>query len=560
MARKMLKLFGDAYLTAPHKNYHGFPSFERTPEERALQVLTTGVFENTFYAQTPKLVKEALEAFGQMATRDAKLFAQMIVYARNEGLLRTVPITALAILSYTDSELFARAFPLVIRTPNDLKDFVMLIRRGDVRAGLGRSVKRAVNAWLNDLSPYHAIKYGSRGSDATLRDVLRLTHPQPKDARNEVLFSYLVNGLSDKNSDGVREWLPQVWAFEQLKRTTVKDEQLRWIAEGRLPYEAVVGALSPDAMLWSELMKQMPLMALLRHVNTLARTQVLSKWNGDAYVAERLSDRVAIERSKVLPFRFYTALQNLDDGVSRRVREAIEVALEHSFANTPTLPGVTCIAPDVSGSMRSPLSGKGKTRYVDIAAIFAAACLKHSHDSVVLPFEHRVVNVRLSSRDSLMTTAEKLARIGGGGTAVASPITYLLEKKIRVDTFIGITDNEDWCYGWDGKTLGQFWTAPSQRGETHGFLNAWRQYKAKVNPHARAFLLTIAPYRHAVAPPKEAGVYFVYGWSDAVLPFIAQTVSGEGTQLDAVRRVELDRPQPIAAADSLDVKDVTVAP
>jgi 60 kDa SS-A/Ro ribonucleoprotein len=540
MARKLVKIVRDAYRGTCERNYEGFPTFTRSIEEQALQILTTGVFENTFYVDANTLSQEALAVIGRMAAKDPELLAKMIVFARNEGLLRTLPITALAVLSYTDSTLFARAFPIVIRTPNDLKDFVILVRRGGMRAGLGRAVKRAVNTWLNGLTEYHAIKYGSRSGDVSLRDVLRITHPKPKDGRTDALFHYLVHGLTPENDARVREELPQVGAMERLKGATDPAERRRLIAEGRLPYETVIGATTPDTALWAELMRQMPYMALLRHLNTLARAGVLADPEAVEYVVERLTNREAVASSMVLPFRFYIAHQSLDAEAPRAIREALEEALELSFANMPHLPGVTCIAPDVSGSMSGGfVSGKGQARFIDIAAIFAAACLKQSNEAIVLPFEDRVIDVRLSARDTLMTTADRLAKIGGGGTAVGAPISHLLAKRIRVDTFVGITDNEDWCYGWDGTTLAQFQRAPVERGDEYGFLNAWRKYKAKVNPNAKAFLVTLAPYRDSVAPQNEPDVWFIYGWSDAVLPFIARTLQGAGTQMDAVRAISL---------------------
>jgi 60 kDa SS-A/Ro ribonucleoprotein len=543
MARKTTKLTRNAYLNVRERNYEGFPTFYRSLEEQTLQVLTTGVFENTFYADATTLAQEALDVFGQMSAKDAELFAKMMVYARNDGLLRTVPITALTVLSQVDSGLFAKAFPLVIRTPNDLKDFVTLTRKGGVRKGLGRAVKRAVNDWMNGLTEYHAVKYGSQSGDVSLRDVLRITHPTPKNVRNDALFHYLVNGLTEENTERVRELLPQVWAFEQLKRADSRKEQQRLIAEGRLPYEVVVGAVAPDAAMWTELMKQMPYLALLRHLNTLARAGVLQEWDNARYIVERLSNHEAVTKSKVLPFQLFIAHKTLVDSVPRKVSEALEDALELSFANVPTLPGVMCIAPDVSGSMSMGMvSARGKTRFIDIAAIFAAACLKKSKDALVLPFEQRVVDVRLSARDTLMTTANTLSKIGGGGTAVGAPVEHLLSmrtmaKRAKVDTFIGITDCEEWVGG--------------------GFLNAWRAYKRMVSPNAKAFLLTIAPYRHAVAPQSEPDVWFIYGWSDAVLPFIARTLQGVETQMEAVRAVSLEaKPQVTSDESQEDLREL----
>src|SRR5687768_9062307 len=121
MTRKMTRLMKDAYRTARTRNYEGFPTFYRSLEEQVLQVLTTGVWEHTFYADRTALAQEGLDVIGQLATKDPELLAKMTVYARNDGLLRTLPISALVVLSYADSGLFARAFPRVVRTPNDLK-------------------------------------------------------------------------------------------------------------------------------------------------------------------------------------------------------------------------------------------------------------------------------------------------------------------------------------------------------------------------------------------------------------------------------------------------------
>jgi 60 kDa SS-A/Ro ribonucleoprotein len=142
----------------------------------------------------------------------------------------------------------------------------------------------------------------------------------------------------------------------------------------------------------------------------------------------------------------------------------------------------------------------------------------------VLPFENRVVNVKLNARDTVMTTADKLARIGGGGTAVSAPVSYLLGKRVKVDTFIGITDNIEWAVDQSGR---------------HGFLPTWMEYKRRVAPEAKAFLITIAPYRHAVAPSDTPDVHYIYGWSDAVLKYIALSLEGLAGQVEAVRDIEL---------------------
>lgn len=536
MAKKAASIFGtrNTIPTPDGLNHAGGPSYNRGLEEQTLQVLTTNVFENTFYASQKDLVKQAVDLFKRMALQDSVLFAKMIVYARNEGFIRIAPITALVVLSTADMDSFQAAFPLVIRTPGDLQDFMQILRSRALRKGFGRGVKRAVGGWLNGLSEYHAIKYGSQGSGFSLRDILRLARPKPASDRVGAIFNYLINGLTEENAEVIALNLNQIRCMEILKESTELEEQKALIAEGKLPYEVVVGCIKPSVELWTELMKQMPYFALLRHLNTLNKAGVFKDKTNVTYVVSRLTDVKQIKGSKVLPFRFYAAHQQMDSAMPRAINEALEKALELSFGNTPELGGRTAIGCDTSGSMSSArISERSTTRAIDIAAIFTAALLKTTQDAIVLPFDTRLHMDKFSANDTLMTTARVLASKGGGGTNVGLPLEYLLQNRIVVDTFVGITDSESW-YG-------------------RGFLPAWREYKQKVAPNAKAFLLEVAPYGHSVAPATEKDVWYFYGWSDSIPAFIALTANGGSTQLEKVRATVLAAPStPTQESDDTD--------
>ena len=92
--------------------------------------------------------------------------------------------------------------------------------------------------------------------------------------------------------------------------------------------------------------------------------------------------------------------------------------MELAIANVPSIEGRVVVCPDVSGSMKSPVTGyrAGSTtsvRCVDVAALVAASVLRKNQSATVLPFEQGVVPVDLNSRDSVMTNAGRLASIGG---------------------------------------------------------------------------------------------------------------------------------------------------
>ena len=142
-----------------------------------------------------------------------------------------------------------------------------------------------------------------------------------------------------------------------------------------------------------------------------------------------------------------------------------------------------------------------------------------------------------SSLPAERRSAEKVSQFGGGGTAVGAPVEYLLKRKLKVDTFIGITDNEDWAHG-------------RGYGSCSGsFLNLWHRYRHEVAPEAQAFLVTIAPYRDAVAPSGVPGVRFIYGWSDRVPGYIAKTLTTGESQVAEIEAMALGHAAGSAEAD-----------
>jgi hypothetical protein len=69
-------------------------------------------------------------------------------------------------------------------------------------------------------------------------------------------------------------------------------------------------------------------------------------------------------------------------------------------------------------------------RCIDVAALVAATVLRKNPKAEVIPFESDVVKVRLNPRDSVMTNAEKLARLPCGGTNCSAPLRFLNRRRI----------------------------------------------------------------------------------------------------------------------------------
>jgi len=478
---KTLKALSEAAkLNATHPNHEGAPSYYRSLKEQVVQVLSTGTLGDTFYASGKELAADALHVLVEARAECPEFLARASVWARNEGCMKLLPVLGLAVLSGgagKTKKLFTAAFPRVVLTPDDLRSFIEIAKSGVCpgRKGLGGMTVAPVREFLLNISEYHAVKYGSESSKGiTLRDAIRLAHPRAGTAEMEERLGWIVKGRKGLRENS--EANLQIRALEALKRSGSEAEIVALVREGRLPFEAVIPAVPKMTLpVWEELLHQAPYMNLLMNLETFTRHGVFEKEENVRFAVAKLTNPQAIARSKILPFRFWNAwkVYSKDEKCDSRIADALRDALELSFVNMPSLgEGPVAIGTDVSGSMgnlifsgseeeirrgqapyvsRSDVPPKSGMRYIDVAGIFTGVLLHKTEGRVIpLPFEGRLIRDHgLSSRDDILTTVEKVARIQGGSTAVGAPIQYLLDHKIKVDTFIGITDNVDWAHATD---------------------------------------------------------------------------------------------------------------
>jgi 60 kDa SS-A/Ro ribonucleoprotein len=147
---------------------------------------------------------------------------------------------------------------------------------------------------------------------------------------------------------------------------------------------------------------------------------------------------------------------------------------------------------------------------VDAAALVAAALVRQNPTAEVLPFEQSVVPLRLSPRDSVMTNAERLASVGGGGTSVSAPLAELNARRVTGDLVVIVSDNESWV------------DASSGRGTAT--LREWSVFRAR-NPRARLVLIDLQPSATTQAPERE-DILNVGGFSDQVFDVLAEFAAG----------------------------------
>jgi 60 kDa SS-A/Ro ribonucleoprotein len=501
MANKTLfkTIVGKLIPAADAVNSERAPAYAFTPKHALAQYASTGCMNSTFYADADEQLSVVLSL---CETVDAEFVAKLAVYARERSHMKDVPALLLAVLSQKDRELFARAFPRVVDNAKMLRNFVQIVRSGVVgRKSLGTLPKRAVREWLDARGDDDVFK-ASVGQSPSLADVVKMVHPKPQSASRAALYGYLVGRPHDA------EALPGVVRdFEAFKARRTRELP-------RVPFQMLT-ALDLGKGEWAEIARRAPWQMTRMNLNTFARHGVFEVEGLTELIAARLRDPVKIAHARVFPYQLMAAYASTAEGVPQEVRDALQDALEIATANVPEVPGKVFVCPDVSGSMNSPVTGhrRGATtavRCVDVAALVAATVVRRNPSAEVIPFEHDVVDVRLNARDSVMTNAERLAAVGGGGTNCSAPLRLLNKRKAKGDLVIYVSDNESWV--------------DAGRGRGTATLSEWNVFRAR-NPRARLVCIDVQPNRTTQAA-ERADVLNVGGFSDRVFDVVAEFAAG----------------------------------
>ena len=324
----------------------------------------------------------------------------------------------------------------------------------------------------------------------------------PKTREREALYGYLTG--RDVRFESLPTLVRQFEAFKAGDRTDVPD----------VPFQMLT-AVGLNRREWAQVARRGSWQMIRMNLNTFARHGVFDEPGLTELVAARLRDASEIERARAFPYQLLAAYRSVDSAVPSAVRRALEDAMELTIANTPTIDGQVYVCPDVSGSMRSPITGhrRGATsavRCVDAAALITAAIVRQNPSAEVLPFEQSVVRVDLSWRDSVMTNAERLGSIGGGGTCVSAPLAELNARKARGELVVVVSDNESWV------------DANVARGTAT--MREWNTFRAR-NPRARLALIDLQPYSTTQVVDRE-DILNVGGFSDHVFEVVGHFAAG----------------------------------
>jgi hypothetical protein len=468
-------------------NKSGHSAYKMADKEKLVTaVLTTMLGEPKYYGSTDS---EIFKLATECAASNPEFLSKLACYARNVANLRSVSHLLTCIVAHDANKYTRVTVRNVVVRPDDVLE-IMACYKALYGKPFPNALKREVGEIMQGFNEYQLGKYNGNGKSMRFRDVLRITHPTPKNKEIEELFSKVINDTLAT---------PYTWETELSARGNTKEVWNELIASGKLGY-----------------------MAMLRNLKNMINA------GADINpVLAVLGDEKAAQNSKQLPFRFYAAYKRLTrEGVmTREIRNTLDKALMASAHNLPTLKGRTLIAIDVSGSMGSPLSRNSEMQCADVAKVIGCMASRICEDAVVVYFSSSMYGKsgitveHYGKHDSVIDSVENAPRVLGG-TDMSLPMLWAINTDTAnkpFDRIIYLSDNECNC----GKSTVQRYVD---------------QYKHMFN---------VNPWVHAVDMEGYGTQQFygnrfnlIAGWSDSVLELINIAEQGFGSIVDAVDRYE----------------------
>lgn len=427
----------------------GGMGWQRTPKGELFLAAVTSLNEDTFYESADKRTNriQALATDPEIVNAPEWTLG-MVRWLRQQVGLRSIP-TVVAI-----SAVKARLDAGLIGTNRQIIEAAIgrLDEASDMIAGwmslYGRNIPSCVRRGVADalrarLSERSYLKWAGRmnAGSVTLRDVINLTHPKPKDKTQEALIKYALDaGYSQKGDD---KQLPVIRARRQflamdpdaqISALTGPDAQ-DVIRKAALTHEVIAGAIGTiPADVWETLVPEMGYMALRMNLRRIEASGASRSLIGA--INKRLGDVEEAAKSRTMPVSFYAAYKNAPLAFAAALQDAANGSLE----NVPALKGRTLVLLDRSGSMDYPLSAKSSLTRQDAANVFASALAIRGENVRVVAFDNRMEDVKVTSADLLRVVDQMPA--ARGGTYTPDAVAYAHKKGEKYDRIVILTDEQ----------------------------------------------------------------------------------------------------------------------
>mgnify|MGYP005841778419 CR=1 FL=1 len=461
----------------------------------------TASLQNKFYEKSPQSLQRIQSLIESV---DPEFVQKLAIYARNDMNLRSIPIV-IAVELAKAGKLTHKTVSRIIKRPDEITEMLAYYVQRNERNGIKKlnKLSKAIHKGIKYIfesgkfDEYQYAKY-NRDGEIRLRDALFITHPKPSIREQHELFRKIAN-------DNLKT--PDTW---EVKISEAGSDSVR-------KREA-----------WEELIlsRKLPYMASVRNLRNVLESNVSNA--AFDQICNYISNPVAVQKSRMFPFRFMSAYREIDQLDIPRVsavKETLEAAAKESSKNLPGFGTDTSVfvAIDTSGSMSRVISPRSRISYQDIA-LTMAAIIKERCTLTTLGIFGTTFKEVMIPNTPILETATKMMRISGDVghlTHAHLSIDHLIKNNISIDKVIMFSDMQ--VYGTGGQ------------GEIS---SAWKKYKRDINPNSELILFDLAGYGTMPLDIRGDKTYVISGWSDKTFNIISDIKEGR-TAIQKIEQIPL---------------------
>jgi hypothetical protein len=373
-------------------------------------------------------------------------------------------------------------FNQVVHRPDDIVE-ILAYYQTQYGKPFPNSLKKGLAKAFEKFDKYQLSKYRASDKGMKLIDAVNIVHPKPVGDNAEALKLLVANQLANEDT-----WETLLTQAGQNAKSIEEKAALKTSAWTKLISERKLGYF-----------------ALLRNLRNIIN-QAPAILN-DALTM--LTDESLIHKSLVLPFRYTTALQTLENEgeTPRNVIVALNKAVDISLSNVPKLDGKTLIALDCSGSMQG--------QPLEIGALFASVLYK-SNDADLLLFSNDANYLHLNPTDSTLSLANQIKqRAQIGGTNFHAIFQRATKTYNRI---IILSDMQGWI-GYDAPTA------------------SFNEYKQRTQSDPFIYSFDLQGYSTLQFPERK--VFALTGFSEKIFDIMATLETDKNALINKIKNVEL---------------------
>jgi hypothetical protein len=295
----------------------------------------------------------------------------------------------------------------------------------------------------------------------------------------------------------------------------------------RVQREHLPTHLMSSPAIWTHLLKDMGLTALIRNLGKLSSIGVMASRRQE--IIAMLGNDKQIRDSKIHPFAVLVAMKVFSKGagelgsmtwpIDGYIVTALSNTFIKSFGNIPKTGKRIMVALDVSGSMSMAFcagSTSVSCRDGSVAMAMATVLAERDENGQLSPNTHvysftttfKNVTSGFSAPGLTLEQALRATNDVFGGTDCALPMTHATDKRIPIDAFIVYTDSETY--------------APTVHPQV-----ALEQYRTSMGIDAKLIVVGMASNCLSIADPKDKNTLNLAGFDTSTPTIMSMFINGE---------------------------------